>query len=460
MTQAPGSKAYLMERYDTDGIVKVLFKLHEEPNGDVPWAIRELGPDVTIDLALGLHYYWTAAGSSVVSYGDLETFMALTDHDADPHRFLGSALGGYDEDEGTALSGRLSKFVGIAFMAQYGDVTWFHPLPKKGKAVIPSPRGDMMISRITSGRAWPDYLAAQHRSSSGNMDDQRVYALEFKGRERHVDFSHKAFQAWVEQSRNIRVLDADRVAQQVEAWVLAFNYRCSASSSPHTASTLLAYDPWVGPLDAPVFRGGTGIARLHLSRQVRNLGFPWLSPSVLNGRPLRGRAAFPPTFLIRHPKCAGRHYIGRFLQMGPDGRWHVTSPPTSAGLKTLGDVHIELKHGDGNQDTIVHAWRDGTNCRVDVHIDGQALRLIDPLLDWLTSTPGDDREVLFVGQDAEMVSHCMRTPADEELRGDGFGRATEFQDFGGGGEFVSVIRNGSVIASQQLVEPADGRSER
>src|SRR5262249_44774948 len=122
---------------------------------------------------------------------------------AKPHRFSGTALS-RDDTEALSLSERFGRFLGIGFMAEYADSTWFMSLPKGGQVELRTSNGVCTVSRADTKNRWPDYLAAPFDPTKTDAKTLgAIYPLEFKGTGSYVDFKHKRFQEWLLQSTNL-----------------------------------------------------------------------------------------------------------------------------------------------------------------------------------------------------------------------------------------------------------------
>ena len=452
INQVPVDLAELFRRSGIDGRVSMLFRLEQEPGAMVPQSIAGLGAEIELDLCLAAQYFASATGN-LAPWGTVMQFMQCTDRSAVLHRFTGSSIAGRDEEASSGLSGQFAKCIGIGFMAQYGDAIWFYPLPKKGTARIETTHGKVVVRRSVTGRRWPDYLAAA--SQVGQLPNP-CFALEFKGQAAYVDFSRKSFIGWVEQSKNISVVGADGRPLGIESWVLAFNYRCAGKTATHEASTLLAHDPWVGPRDAEPFAEGGSIVRAHLARQMRMLGLRRLAQLVLTGGRPRQDISYPQTYTIRHAGCRDRRYVGRFFALGPDGILRPASLAVGASLLPSTDVRVEVRGRPGRFWTCCMRGTDRARM-IHVHADiydSGGLLTKGQVREWCRSLLSGRSDLVFVGQDAGMVRGCLSISDELDLAGDAFNEAPEFHsvDDRADGGFVQVIRNGSLIASSQLVE--------
>ncbi len=417
-------------------------------------------------MALGIHYFYTLVEAGAVSFGALLDFLSLTDLAAPTHQFLGKTLSN-DVAMANGLSNKFGTLIGIGFMAEYAETTWFCPLPSKGRLVLDSPSTKLTVTRGESGKSWPDYLAAPfnpREKAVGAMG--AFYPLEFKGTGASIDFEDSRFQDWQEQSTNISVRSAGDKALALKSWILAFNYRCRDKPARHPSSTLLVLDPRVGPEEAPLPDSAAPIIREHLARQCRKLGLGGLAPMVLSGVRPEGSNYVPPVFRILHSRFSDRRYVGRFAAWGLNGELIAISHNPLLSSFPVGDIdlrvdayfrgamhahiHIESRKATANQ------------ARIDVNVIGElsAGWTGSRVRSFILSLLQGQGNGVFIGQDAKMLRQCMRTPPTIELTGGEFDTPFEYFDPGAvdvGEEglpagAVQVLRNGSVLANPRLVE--------
>ncbi len=465
-------EANLREKFGTDGRFEFALRLSTASGFTPPKKVKELSRSkvVGVNLALGIHYFYTAVEKGDVSFGALLDFLAHTEPNVTPHRFLGRSLSS-DEEEANVLSNRFARFLGIGFMAEYVDATWFFPLPKQGRAVLPTPGGEIKLFRSKRNMRWPDYLAAPfnpERSSAKSLG--AFYPLEFKGRSASIDFEDSQFRAWLDQSTNISIQSAGRKLLRSKSWVLALNYRCRDKPARHEASTFLIHDPQIGPENAPLPASSAPIIRAHLARQCRKLGLGSMSAFVESGAWPGDWRHRPQVYRIRHrdSRFRDRRYVGRFIAWGLDGEPVVASsgsffPPL---LDRDFDGYFDANFHGRSQSLELRARIRGRQPRgIDVHVrSSNPLWTEDRVRLFLNSLMGASIPAgAFIGQDAKMLRRCMSTPLTDELSGGEFATVFEIADPGVGDAAdrkevfsagaIQVLRNGSVIANSELLEP-------
>jgi hypothetical protein len=242
-------EANLRKQFGTDGRFEFLLGVGTAKGFAPPPKVRKLGARLKVDLALGIHFFYTVVEGRQPCFAVLQEFLSCTAPGSSPHRFLGESLSN-DEDRSVNLSNDFGRFTGIGFMAEYAEATWFFPLPKSGRAVLQSPGGAITVTRASKRKTepWPDYLAAPFNPRSDGVPNTGMfYPLEFKGRGGYVDLTHRTFSSWVKQSINIQITRANGEQLRAKSWVLAFIYRCSDANVKHQHSTLLVHDPPTAP---------------------------------------------------------------------------------------------------------------------------------------------------------------------------------------------------------------------
>lgn len=417
------------------------------PRGFVPPpAVARLKEFVTLNVALGAHYFFTLVQHREPTFGLVLDFLSSSTHRNGRHVFHGSSFGD-DAEFAVGYSQQFAKFVGIAFMAEYAGSTWFAPLERLWDDGVSAADGHVSLCKRHPRKEGPDYLAAPFDPTVRRSADP-LYVLEFKGRSRPVDFKHDKFVEWRKQARNI-IAKVDGHEVKLKSWILAFNYAFE-NLGPRN-SRLLVEDPWTASADKPPIeatrRNTARVVREHLARQCTKFGAGMLGAPVLAGR-MPEPAVLPRVYKVQHHLLRSRRYIGHFAARRPDGElvWMPARLPMIAGRL---DVDV---FDDGSFNTAVVLAPDRQ--RILVHHRGplneeSIRRMMRSLLD-------GDEEVLFIGQDASMLRGCMQTPVEDELDGEPFAEMIEFQgntDVGQTAEqgFVQVLRNGAVLADASLV---------
>jgi hypothetical protein len=474
-TMAILDEANLRAKFDVDGCYEFNLRLSTASGFTPPQKVKLLAKSssVKVNLALGIHYFYTAVEKGEVSFGALLDFHARTVPNLTPHRFTGRSLS-IEEEEANVLSNRFARFLGIGFMAEYVDATWFFPLPKHGRAVLHTRSGEVTLSRAKSKMRWPDYLAApfnperSHAKSLGAF-----YPLEFKGRTASIDFEDSQYRAWLDQSTNIAIRSVDGKPLRMKSWVLALNYRCIDRPAKHEASTFLIHDPQIGSDNAPLPASAGSIIRSHLARQCRKLGMASLSAFVESGVWPEGRRHWPQVYRIRHrdPGFKDRRYVGRFITWGLNGE-PTAVPEDSLSFGLSPPIVLDgVFHGRfrGPRDWVechvhIDSRRSGT---FEVHVDSPGRTWTEDRVRSLLNAVlrGSMRRGVFIGQDAKMLRSCISTPLSDEPSGDEFEIPFEVSDLGAGDKAdsqeglpvgaVQVLRNGSVIANPGLLEPVE-----
>lgn len=449
--------ADLQERFGTDGRFQLGLATKE-----VSESISRLAPAVEVNLARGIHCYYTVVERCKPSWAVLEDFLHCTDPDASPHRFRGSRLSN-DEEQSNTLSNRFGRFLGLAFMHQHAGATWFCPLPKRGEFRD----GQLTVTRALKGQAWPDYLAAPFSASDG-LCSGAFYPLELKARMAYTDFGSATFDRWLRQAKNIRTRWKDRDCN-LKSWVVAFNYRLADRRGKRAHSTLLVHDPPTEPSGGPFPESAEPIIRAHLARQARKLGYAPLARLVLLGPRRRLRSPQVPVYRVRRQELEERRYVGRFLRWSLDGEL-VVATDAWPGPFVGQPGHLEIwVDGFGEADHFhfrMHASvrPDGTTT-ID-HFPPSAERFHGRLQRMVETLLFGDRDCLFLGQDAQMLRACMAAEPGQDLVDAVFEKELALEP-GPGGEtegvtdleqppgHVRVLTNGSILASASLVKPAE-----
>ena len=420
-----------------------------------PPGVSKLVGDVTLNLALGAHYFFTAVQGREPTFGLVQDFLSFSTQRDGRHVFTGSSLGG-DAESNASYSNLFAKIVGVAFMSEHADATWFAPLLRLWGTGLSTPAGTIDLRKRHPKKDGPDFLCAPFDpSASASLDP--LYVLEFKGRTGALTFDHGAFKSWRSQARNIQA-KSPTGAVNLKSWILAFNYAFEHGTG-REQSALLVEDPWTEteraePLE-PARASIETVVREHIARQCSKLGAPLLAPAVLAGRRVENGSMLPAIFRVRHPRLSNRRYIGGFATWGLDGElcW-TTGPrhPWASDYELFVDAvgapfhaHVRVR-GRGSSPTsrvVAEVFAGGPMSRAD----------LERLVRSVVSGGGGD---LFVGQDAAMIRACVRARRGQPLDDEAFTTMLDVRGEGSAeGEavgFVQLLRNGSVIADAQLVE--------
>lgn len=438
---------------------KLGFELKRTKGFSPPAPIQNLSTSVDLDLSLGAHYFFTFVHHRTPTFGLVEDFINFSTTVNGIHTFDGSGFGD-DAESSQSYSAQFAKLVGVAFMAQYANCTWFASMSRMWRDGLVSATGRIEFKKRHPKSNGPDYLAAPFDPASATSDP--LYVVEFKGRTGVVKFSHEAFRAWRKQSKNIRAYDPNGVEVNLKSWVLAFNYAFEGGEGREN-STLLVEDPWTAPANVPALghdrRAVSRIIREHLARQCPKFGLGHLSRALVTdaGQDLSA-LRLPGIFTVHHPRLGVRRYVGGFATRGPDGNLFWLPDGWLDG-RLRHDVDIEIfpsSQGGDWFEFLVHVrGRSSRSRRAFVRVFGQA-RPPAPveLRRMLRELLGGSTTSVFVGQDATMIRECLRTPIDAELGGISFSEpielagTTEYQETTG---YVQVLRNGGIVAGTDLV---------
>ncbi|MEK7434363.1 MAG: hypothetical protein AABZ74_14620 [Cyanobacteriota bacterium] len=463
--------ANLKTQFGMDSSFKFDFKIETEDGFILPSKIEKLKNEISINLGLGIHYFYTLVEEREASWGILQDFISYTKVGIDKHQFTNKSISN-DRERSNNLSNEFGKMIGIGFMAEYANSTWFCPLPEKTDKVLTLPQGKLTISRLRKGKgnSWPDYISAPFNPKDNDQNSMGAfYPLEFKGKSEYIKFDSSEFKKWIKQSKNISFKLKDNNVEKdisTKSWVLAFNYRCSENNKhkEHKNSTLMVYDPEVGNPEIAQPKTAAPIIREHLARQCRKLGLGYLAPYVLDGIRPDSFANWPTVYNINNPRFNNRHYIGRFVSWGLNGELFIV-PPTNnwfsfswvdsgfiefflRGRTDNNHIHghIELNAGKRGKDIIIHG-------NIDNYTQNQIRQFFND----------SQNNTFFIGQDADMIKKCLNTPDNIELDGDIFNTPFEYTDFRNLNSknsneenfkgSVQIIRNGSIIANSNLILP-------
>lgn len=423
-----------------------------------PPGVAALKDSVTLNLALGAHYFFTLVQHRVPTFGLVTDFLSFSSVRDGCHVFHGSSFGDDSEFAGD-YSQQFAKFVGIAFMAERADSTWFASLARLWNEGLKASDGQIAFKKRRPTKDGPDYLAAPFDPTTASSKDP-LYVVEFKGRAGRVAFSHSVFGDWRKQSRNIHA-SVDGHEVKLKSWILAFSY--AFENSGDRISTLLVEDPWTAREDRPPLeatRRNIGrVVREHIARQCLKFNAGRLAGPVLAGRMPERTEGFPGVFKVRHPALQKRRYIGAFAARGPDGElvWMpepLTRLPRRLDIEVLDDspgpFHTAIVRVGPSGDRRVVVYGHGSNFS-----DAALRRILRSLFD------GGGAQ-LFLGQDATMVRDCMRTGVDRELAGEAFTAPIQFQETADtieGPGYVQVLRNGAVLADANIVASEEEDSD-
>lgn len=459
--------ANLKTQFGMDGSFKFDFKIKIEDGFILPEKIKNLKNEVSVNLGLGIHYFYTVVEEKKASWGILQDFISYTKVGINKHQFTNKSISN-DRERSNNLSNEFGKMIGIGFMAEYANSTWFCPLPEKTDKVLTLPQGELTISRLEKGKgnSWPDYISAPFNPKNNNEDSMgSFYPLEFKGKSEYIKFDSSEFKKWIKQSKNISFKLKDNNKEKEvssKSWVLAFNYRCSENDKhkEHENSTLMVYDPEVGKSEIEQPKTAAPFIREHLARQCRKLGLGHLAPYVLAGILPESFANWPNVYKINHPKFNNPHYIGRFVSWGLDGELFAVHPPNNwfpFSSIDSGFIDIYMKGQNIHGHIELNARKRGNDIVIHGNIDNYTQNQIRQFFS------GYHNNTFFIGQDADMIQKCVNTPENIELDGYMFNTPFEYTDFKNFNSdnlnqenfkgSVQIIRNGSIIANSNLILP-------
>jgi hypothetical protein len=430
-----------------------------------PPGVAKLKDEVTLNLGLGAHYFFTLVQHREPAFDLVRNFLQFSTTVAGRHVFTGSSLGD-DTETNQAYSNLFAKVTGVAFMSEYAEATWFASMSRVWDSGLDVPGGKVTFKKRHPSKDGPDFVSAPFDPAASGCADP-LYVLEFKGRTGTVKFTHKVFSDWRHQAVNIRATGPAGPVN-LKSWILVFNYAFEHGKG-RECSALLVEDPPTEQADVPPMKRVRGsietVVREHLSRQCPRFGVPRLAPAVLAGRPVEDLRALPTVFRVRSQGLADRRYLGAFANLGPNGELLWTPDPERKLLH--GDYDI-LVHG-GDDDPLYLRIRIGSHSRPsthDIHVSGSP-SISAAQIAALVRSATDRRGAIFVGQDATMIRASMRTKAGQglddpaftvamEVRGDRpAGRLVE----DGAPEFVQLLRNGSIIADANLVDAEKASAE-
>lgn len=466
-------QAHLPSRYASTGERRFGFQLKNTIGFEPPAAISALRDSVNINLASACHYFYTCVERDEPAFTLVDEFNRLSIRSRESHAFRNCALS-RDNEIANARSSSFAKLIGIGFMARYARSTWFCPV---NRVEPPLTVGDSVIARVGRKRPGdgPDYLSSEFDPTRAPNNTSTVSPLEFKGRSRALHFTSKQFQKWRAQATNIEARTNKNRIVPMKAWMLAFNYACVETKGCRESSALLVEDPWChdtgeeNSLDVEVPLHES-VIREHLSRQCRNLGWSMLGEHVVLGQALRSATQSPKLYRLKDPKAHGRRYIGRWATWGLGGE---LIPAISSGLgsRICGDIEILIRAHDYNTG-YVEATIYRRNCapwRLQIHGASPPSRF--SWENWIRELiERDTQSAFFVGQDADMLKTCLRTPLEKRLAGPSFREALSISRGDGVVDVekrpesphgsISLLENGSLIASADLVEPDEESQER
>lgn len=409
------TKAEVLKRYQGRVVPAFAFLLHDT-GCPLPRAVQSLrGPgQATVDLLEATQAFYTVFGGTQ-SFGFAIQMMdvSVSAKVGSRHKFERHSLVGDPETAGS-LSQILSKLVGIGFLFQHADATWFADMRNLWNSPLQLRSHQLEFTKDRLTEDGPDYLFARF-DQPGNMArstaSDRLVAVELKGRKQPQDFASAEFAQFRAQATNIHAATTDGQILAINCWTLVFNYACEDIGKPEH-STILLDDPvnlrpWDGrrrleeiPLDF--------VIREHLARQCRQLGFGHLASHVLRGEWPDG-VLFPPLYEVAHQLLARRRYAGVWVHFAADG--------------TLRDV----------------SW----------------LRDVSCLGPW--ASPGRlPYRIYLLAQDANMLQVAMATSVTEVLGGAEFLERLEIHE--GADEepnnFIRLLANGSILVAHELVRPS------
>jgi len=418
-----------------------------------PPAVGKLADSVTLNLALGAHYFFTLVQHRQPTFGLVDDFLSFSTARNGVHVFHGSSFGDDTEFAGS-YSQQFAKIVGVAFMAEYAESTWFAPLSRLWNDGLRAPRGRIALRKRHPTKDGPDHLAAPFDPTVTRTKDP-LYVVEFKGRTGQVDFKHAAFVEWRKQARNI-VASAGGREIKLKSWVLAFNYAFENLGTRN--STLLVEDPWTARADRPPLEATRGniafVVREHLARQCAKFDAGFLAAPVLEGRALeQPLTVMPRVYKVRHPALRNRRYVGYFAARGPNGELvclpgPLTRMPSPLVVEVLGENPFRT--------AVVRVGSPRSPHHIFIEHDAPTNSPERTLRQIIRSILQGDEDTIFIGQDATMLRACMQTPVDAELGGEPFTEMIEFQgianvDQEAGQGFVQVLRNGGLLADSSVV---------
>jgi hypothetical protein len=231
----------------------------------------------------------------------------------------------------------------------------------------------------------------------------------------------------------------------------------------------LVEDPWTARTPAEELERSRKsieqVVREHLARQCPKFGSAALAARVLSGTFPERDDLLPSIYGVRHRATNGRRYIGAFANWGPNGEVIWSDSPGWSMMLGSSDIDVDVlvDHGPPWLEARVRIRGRGGPIvgRVHVHLHGGA----PP--DWRALRPADVENLIrraladrgggiFIGQDANMLRDCFRTPAGRALDGAPFAEAIEIVGTSQPSDeqrgFVQLLRSGSIIADASVVE--------
>lgn len=383
------------------------------------------------------------------------------------HRFTGTRFTG-DSEDGRALSTRFAKLVGISFMSEHADATWFAPMESLWDEGLLVSEGTVRFKKPRPGDDGPDYLAAPFDPTVSTSDP--LVVLEFKGRSQRFGFGTEVFKKWRKQAVNISCFGQDGMPRNLKSWVIEFAYAFEGTGGSSRHSTILVDDPPTGPADAPVIERGRGIiervVREHLSNQCTRLGAGRIARSVLFGERLAPQRDFPTTYLIKDPRLGDRRFIGVFGTWDIDGELTISANQQIIGLPSKFDIiaeaNIESANGWGHVSIRTKSGDELTMVDIRLSTKGSwtsKRELEDYVRQWLVGARGAQ---VFIGQDATMLRTAIATAWGQPLEGTPFTVPIQFSTVANpkdGVHSVQVLRNGAVFADANAVTVASQDSK-
>lgn len=449
--------------------VRLGFELNEEEGFTPPPGIAELrGKDsISLSLGFGVHYYSTCISGREPSFKLAEEFLEYSRADDAMHRFTGTRFTG-DSEDGRALSTRFAKLVGISFMSQHADATWFAPMESLWDDGLLTPDGTVTFKKQRPEDDGPDYLAAPFDPTADDASDPLV-VLEFKGRSQRIGFDTKEFGKWRNQAINISCFGNDGNPRNLKSWVLEFAYAFENTSGSSRHSAFLVDDPHIGPTGAPPLeRERLSIERIvreHLTRQCYRLGAGRIARSVLLGERLAPPRDFPTTYLTKDMRLHDRRFIGLFGTWGVDGELVLSGNPRILSPMSEADVEMDVYFESGARwaHVRIRGRPDGNTILADIHLSVSKSdqwtskeELEGDVRRWLI---GNREGQIFIGQDATMLRTAIATARGQPLEGTPFTVPIQFStgtNRKDGAYAVQVLRNGAVFADARAVTAANG----
>jgi hypothetical protein len=354
--------------------------------------------EVEVDIARVFHHYYLDKFGKRPPSPDpaqFEPVEFLVEEDG--FRFTGAGYGDYPAAKNSG-SNQLGQAFMRWFLHDHCGVTYFAHMHKYLNRKLHRGFGNLRINRILDGDV-PDYVCARNTRS--------ICIGEAKGRYSSISFGNKEFQTWRDQFKRIEISDDSAIPVATKGYIVATRFATEAH--PRVQSAIYAEDPLtpgereMDTLDDPEI--AIGVIRYHYARLTEKLNMNLLSAALDTGSQIPSQLQQSAVVweLQLTPEGMPKRYVGGYWFNG-------TGPPP---WRTEGDK-------------IIHS----------------------PTNPFLLNSEGST----FLGLEESIfmqIASLARNGSDTEFS------IRQFPDPGPYYSAISTLRDGSIIAPAEFMQPVD-----